>query len=120
MTRFLFDSDVVIWYLKGREKETKLLHEFSPKGDLAISVVTITEVRVGLKKQPEKIIKQLQEIFKPLPLDAKTAELAGAYKQKYNFDIADMFIAATAVLSDSILVTYNQKHFPMKEIKLYT
>jgi len=30
-----------------------------------------------------------------------------------------MFIAATATVQNLNLVTYNKKHFPMSEVKLY-
>lgn len=119
MDKYLVDSDIIIWYLKGGEKEAELLEKLSKNGDLFFSVVTITEVRVGLTKQAAKVINQLKNIFVPLQITPEIAELAGAYKQKYKLDIADMLIAATARTHDLILVTYNKKHFPMPEVKLY-
>lgn len=120
MDKFLVDSDIIIWYLKGREKESKLLKELSQKGELFFSVVTIAEIRAGLTKEAKKVIAQLKNIFIPFDVTPEVAELAGEFKQKYQLDIADMFIAATAVTSNLTLVTYNRKHFPMREIKLYT
>jgi len=117
--KYLVDSDVVIWFLKGREKEAQLLKNLSKSGDLYCSVVTIAEVRAGLTKQPEKIISQLANIFVPLEINSEIAQTAGAFKQKYKLDIADMFIAATATVQNLNLVTYNKKHFPMSEVKLY-
>lgn len=116
----MVDSDIIIWYLKGRKKEIDLLDELSKKGELFSSVVTITEVRAGLTKKAREVIRELKNIFIPLDINPGVAELAGEFKQKYKLDIADMFIAATAVLSDLTLVTYNQKHFPMREVKLHT
>lgn len=118
MANYLVDSDIVIWYLKGREKESRLLESLSEKGELFFSVVTITEVRAGLTKKALEIISHLQNIFIPVAITPEIAQLAGEYKQKYQLDIADMLIAASAVLSDLTLVTYNKKHFPMTEIKL--
>lgn len=119
MDRFLIDSDIVIWFLKGRKKEVELLEELSKKGKLFCLVVTITEVRVGLRKKPQEVIADLTKIFFPLEVNLGIAELAGAFKQKYQLDIADMFIAATAASENLPLVTYNKKHFPMSEVKLY-
>ena len=115
---YLIDSDIVIWYLKDREKEVNLLKQLELKGNVLISVVTITEVRAGLYKEVSIIIKLLQEYFLPIPVNSQIAELAGEFRQKYNLGIADMLIAATAVITQSKLITYNKKHFPMKEIKL--
>lgn len=120
MDKYLVDSDIIIWYLKGRDKEAKLLEKLSQKADLFFSVVTITEIRAGLTKNPSVVIKNLQDIFVPVEITPEIAELAGAYKQKFRLDIADMLIAASAVNRNLTLVTYNKKHFPMKEIKLYS
>lgn len=119
MNRILVDSDIIIWYLRGREKEVKFLEELSQKDDLFISVVTITEIRAGLTKGAAKVIKDLKNIFSPIILTPGISEMAGAFKQKYRLDIADMFIAATAVSENLTLVTYNKKHFPMPDVKLY-
>ena len=120
MDNFLIDSDIIIWYLKGREKEAKFLEELSKKGDLFFSVVTIAEIRVGLTKEAIKVIAELKNIFVPLAITPEVAELAGLFKQKYRLDIADMFIAATAAVNSLTLVTYNKKHFLMPAVKLYT
>ncbi|OGH39083.1 MAG: hypothetical protein A3B44_03225 [Candidatus Levybacteria bacterium RIFCSPLOWO2_01_FULL_38_21] len=120
MDKFLIDSDIIIWYLKGRDKEVQLLEELSRKGELFTSVVTIAEIRAGLTKDAKKIIRELKNIFKPLDITEEIAELTGEFKQKYKLDIADMFIAATAVVNKLTLVTYNKKHFSMPQIKLYS
>ena len=120
MDKFLIDSDIIIWYLKGRDKEVQLLEELSGKGELFTSVVTIAEIRAGLTKDAKKIISEMKNIFKPLDITGEIAELTGEFKQKYKLDIADMFIAATAVVNKLTLVTYNKKHFSMPQIKLYS
>jgi len=120
VNKFLVDSDIIIWYLKGRDKEVQLLEELAEKGELFTSVVTIAEIRAGLTKDAKKIILELKNIFKPLDISEEIAELTGEFKQKYKLDIADMFIAATAVINKLTLVTYNKKHFSMPQIKLYS
>ncbi len=116
MRKYLFDSDVIIWFIRGRDKEVSLIKKLLTKGKLFMSVVTITEVRVGLSKNSSLIISDLKQIFKSIPIDDDIAELAGEYRQKFNLGIADMFIAASCVKHECILVTYNKKHFPMKEV----
>lgn len=118
MKNYLIDTDIIIWYLRGREKEINLLKKISGQGNLLLSVVTITEVRAGLTTNPANIISRLKDIFRIIEITESIAVVAGEYKQKYRLDIADMLIAATAVVTDSKLVTYNKKHFPMRELKL--
>lgn len=118
MKSFLVDTNVVIWYLRGREDEIKLLQKLSEEGYLLMSVVTITEVRAGLTKDQAKVISKLKDIFRTIEVNDDIAELAGVFKQKYRLDIADMLIAATAYITNSQLVTYNKKHFPMPQLKL--
>lgn len=113
------DSDIIIWFLRGREQEVNLLEKLSKTGTPRCSVVSMAEIRAGLVKHPEKILKELKDIFPPVDVSFEIAEKAGAFKQKYRLDIADMLIAATAVTTESMLVTYNKKHFPMTEIKLF-
>lgn len=120
MDNFLVDSDIIIWYLKGRQKEEKLLKDLSQRGNLHISVVTITEIRAGLTKDAKRVVSRLKDILEPVNITSQVAELAGEFKQKYRLDIADMLIAASASTHNHTLVTYNKKHFPMKEIKLYS
>lgn len=119
MSNFLIDSDIVIWYLKGRGQELKLLEDLSNQGDLSISVVTLTEVRAGLRKNVDETLMQLKTVFEPVFLNIQMAELAGSFRQRYSLSIADMLIAATAIVSGSFLVTYNRKHFPMPQVRLY-
>ena len=119
MDKYIVDSDIIIWFLRGREQEAKLLEKLSSSGVPRCSVVSMAEVRAGLTKRPEKILKQLKDIFAPVDVSFEIAEKAGSFKQKYGLDIADMLIAATAQATKSVLVTYNKKHFPMPEVKLY-
>jgi len=119
MKKFLFDSDVIIWYLKGRPEEKALIKALAKDGRLCMSVITITEIRAGLTKNAPDIIKSLKEIFIPISINEEISEIAGDFKQKYNLGIADMLIASCAVYTGSALVTYNKKHFPMKEVHFY-
>lgn len=118
MKKFLVDTDVIIWYLKGRDKEVEFINDLKKEGKIFISVISLTEVVVGLTKNKKTILRDLKEAFIPLEVSVKIAELAGNYKQKYRLAIADMLIAATSAITKCILVTYNRKHFPMREIEM--
>lgn len=119
MDKYIVDSDIIIWFLRGREQEAKLLEKLTNTGVPRCSVVSIAEIRAGLVKNSEKILKQLKDIFTPADVSFEIAEKAGVFKQKYRLDIADTLIAATSVAMGGTLVTYNKKHFPMPEVKLY-
>lgn len=117
--KYLIDSDVIIWYLRGRSSEKLLIDKLNQNSELYISVMTLGEVRTGLSKEQLYLLEKIKKAFKSLPIDESVAVLAGEFRQRYRLDIADMCIAATAVLQKAILVTYNKKHFPMPEVKLY-
>lgn len=119
MDKFLVDSDAIIWFLRGRNKETNLIETLAKSSNLYCSVVSIAEIRAGLRKQPEKILRELRDIFPAVDITFDIAEKAGQYKQKYRLDIADMLIAATASISGLTLITHNKKHFPMPDVNLY-
>jgi len=88
------------------------------------SALSILEV-MGWVKREEK--EETEEFFRSLqlyPFGEKTAFLAARYLRDYRakgktLEPFDAAIAATAVVNDLILVTYNTKDFPMPELKIY-
>lgn len=114
----LLDADVLIEYLRGREQAISYIEGLDER--LAVSVITIAELRAGLRGQrEEQALEIFLEAFEPLSVDAEIARLGGDLRRRYgpshNTGLADALIAATARSHGLTLVTFNVKHFPMLE-----
>lgn len=120
---YLLDTNILVNFLRGREGAKKILIALSKQGSFAISVITYGELLYGAHKstayQKEKErIRQLVDDFRIVvfPLNAPVMEVyAGAksgLEQSGNMlDDFDLLIGATAVTSQSMLVTENIRHF---------
>ncbi len=125
MTTFLIDSDVLADFFQKRPYALQLVERLSQAGNLAISLLTVSELRAGwTKHQATFFLPQLYALTKPFGLTESIAELAGelryAYKTKgVSLPTVDTLIAATALVNGHTLVTRNIKDYPMSELMLY-
>jgi predicted nucleic acid-binding protein len=124
MGRFLLDSDVIIWHLRGRDEVTRMLRDLQRFGVPGCSALSILEVQVGVKKGEEErtnyFLKHLKVLDVSGEVASKAAQLIREYKSKgVTLDIPDAVIASTCILHDLILVTYNRKHYPITGLEFY-
>jgi predicted nucleic acid-binding protein len=117
--RLLIDTDVLIEYLRGRDRAVEYLEGLH--ADLYVSVVSVAELFAGVRGEEEEAsLKQFLLTFTVLPVTQKVAQLGGLYRREYRTShgtgIADALIAATAEDSGAGLVSFNRRHFPMVEI----
>ncbi len=67
-------------------------------------------------------MKQFLLAFSALPVTETVARLGSLYRRDYRQShgtgLADALIAATAEENGATLVTFNQRHFPMVEIRV--
>jgi predicted nucleic acid-binding protein len=110
-----FDTDVLIWYLRGNLAAAKLIDRTS---DREISVVSYMELMQSSrgKSQIRHIWDFLTQCaFAVVSLSENIGHRASIYMEEYGpaagLNAMDALIAATAVESDSDLVTGNVKHF---------
>lgn len=121
MTRYLLDSDVLIWLLRGRKETLQRLEHL--EGPFAVSVVSRAEIWAGARASEHKSIEELFLCLTTHPVDAAVADLAGHLINRHSrsghpLELPDAMIAATAIIHDQSLVTYNTAHFPMPELRL--
>lgn len=124
MSRFLLDSDIIIWHLRGRKEVTEMLRDLQRFGLPACSALSVLEVQLGVKKGEEektdRFLRSLRILDVNMEIAKKAAQLIREYKAKgMTVDLPDAVIASTCILHDLILVTYNTKHYPITEIKFY-
>jgi len=112
----LFDTTVLIDYLRGHEAARRLLEASGGKPNA--SVVSALELYAGLRgRRDEQQAEQLlaQAILHPVTEDI--AKRAGVFVRHYHASHGvspmDAIIAATAEHHGLRLATLNVKHFPM-------
>lgn len=119
----LLGSDVIIWVLRSHPPTLDLIKKIAQMGVPACSPVSVIEVLLGATPEEEERTRELLSALRLLPVDRGVAERAAEYIKTYQDrkdpDFADAIIAATAVVHDLTLVTYNRQHYPMRELKLY-
>ena len=124
--RYLFDTDVMVDFFKHKPYATELIEELSKQSTIAISALTITELRSGwTKKEAEFHLPRLYALCTVFPMTKEIAEQAGAWRMEYkkkgiSLGTVDTVIAATAYLNKYLLLTNNTKDYPMPELLLDT
>ena len=122
--RYLFDTDVLIAYLRGYPHAVELLKALAAQGfDFLISPVTIIEIEAGTRDTEKEKTYELLDIFEVCTVDRSIAHAAGSSLRKYRkkgvtLGLADVIIAATALTHHLTLVTYNISHYPMSDLQI--
>jgi hypothetical protein len=111
----LFDTDVLIWVLRGSAKAARLVDE---TGDRRISVVTLMELLQGARDKHEiRLIKRfvVELGFRTLSLTENTGHRAVVYMEEYGLSsglrVADALIAATAAENNLTLCSGDKSHY---------
>ena len=113
--QLLIDTDVLIEYLRGRDKAAEYLEDLT--ANLSISVISIAELFAGLKvDEEERALQQFLLAFTVLPVTERVARTGGFYRRdcrpSHGTGLADALIAATPEEHGLSLVTFNRRHFP--------
>ena len=122
---YLIDTDVMIDFLKHKDPAESPIVNLSKQGTLALSALTITELRSGwTSKQADFLLPRLYALCTVVPVSREIAQQAGVWRQEYktkgvSLGTVDTVIAATAYLNDYPLLTNNVKDYPMPELTLY-
>lgn len=120
MRKYLIDSDILIYFLKGKQEVVERLSQI-PIDDLYISRINYTELIYGAYNSSKitknlKVIEPFLDSFKVLEF-TKTSSLIFAKEKarlkKNGSTIADMdlMIASIAIENDCTLISNNIKHF---------
>jgi len=125
MPDFLLDSDVIIWFLRGRKDVVAMVNKLQRVGAVLCSAISLTEVHLGIKKGEEGITNDFLDALVVCPVDREVASSAGDLIRENKkggavLEIPDALIAASCLLNDFILVTCNKKHYRMfKGLKIF-
>ena len=120
---YLLDTNVCIYYFKGKyglkEKVEKIGYDY-----FYISEITLAELVYGAEKsqrptQNLKTVDNFLEKIQVLPI-FDSIKVYGKEKARLKtkgkiIDNLDLFIGATAIVNDMVLITRNIKHFERME-----
>ena len=127
--KYLLDTNICIYIIKKKpEKVLKIFSKLKP-GDIAVSVITISELYYGIAKssKPNENTIALQEFLQPLEVLDFTSDDSIAYGRiRADLEASGMMIGAMDLLFAStaqsrgiILVTNNEKEFSrIKNLKV--
>ncbi len=119
MTKYLLDTNICIYYLKGMHDLKNKIKDIG-LDNCFISEITIAELKYGIensekKEENELIIKEFIDSIQILPiiscLDIYAKEKVRLKKSGMILDDFDLLIGCTAIANDLILVTRNIEHF---------
>jgi len=124
MAKYLIDSDIIIWFLRGKREIVELIDELQKSGVPACSPISIIEVQLGVREKEQEVTSDFLNSLEVYPIGREIANYTGnlirEYKKKgISVKLTDAVVAATCLLNNLTLVTYNIKHYPFKELKFY-
>jgi predicted nucleic acid-binding protein len=108
------DTNAIIYHLKSGAAAASVLEPMFAR-DVALDVSAITELELLSSPAPTddeiSAISQLLTFVVIIPVDSRLARLAGDLRRVYRVKTADSVIAATALLTHTLLVTRNIEDF---------
>lgn len=124
MAAYLLDTGILIRHLRGQKPFVRLLRGLGSKSRLAISAVTRTEIRAGLRQPEDRATRRLLARLETIVLDRQIADRAGdliryVRGQGRMLHLADAIIAATAIQRGLALITLDQSDFEGLGLSLY-
>ncbi|OHE59979.1 MAG: hypothetical protein A2Z47_03370 [Thermodesulfovibrio sp. RBG_19FT_COMBO_42_12] len=120
MSNILVDTDILINFLRGREKAKYYLLSILEESTIYCSVITVVEIYAGMREHEKTKTTELIDSLNIVDVTRDIAEKAGEYKRQgkgHILELADCIIASTALIKNAILATGNEKHYPMHDIK---
>lgn len=121
---YLIDTNILIDHLRGDPTATTFLLQVE-EGRVRASVSVITEYELlavpRLTPQQAHEIARLLSLMPRLAVTSRVARLAAELRRRYQTNVVDALIAATASLRHATLITRNVKDFrPIKGLRLHS
>jgi len=121
---YLVDTDILIWVLRGRAESVSLLERLVADGGgpPSCSSLSVLEVMVGMRPGEAARTGDLMDNLEVLPVDSRVARVGARLLARSRAgnprEWIDALIAATAMIHERVLVTYNKRHYPYPEVKV--
>lgn len=120
MKNTLIDTDILINFLRGREKAKEYLSSVIDDAMVYCSAITIAEIFAGMKEHEREKTEELLDSLNIVDVNREIAEKAGSYRnsiKSQSMELDDCIIAASAFVRQAVLATGNGKHYPMMDIE---
>ena len=125
MAVYLLDTSVIVDAMNGRRNRRELLSALLRHGKaLTCCTINIIEVYTGMRPAEEAATAEFlgslgyYEVTRPIARSAGQLRYDWARKGQ-TLSLADSTIAAVALAHGLMLMTDNNRHFPMQELQLY-
>jgi predicted nucleic acid-binding protein len=121
---YLLDTCILIDYLRGNSSIYDLLIK-DKSINLYMSTVTVMELILGALNKREvnyiqKAFKEIKIIYINEDISKNAEDLMIKYNKSHNLQIDDALIAATSMVMNIVLITYNKSDFQfIPNISLY-
>lgn len=119
MKTVLVDTDILIDFLRGKEKTREFLISLADDADIVCSAISVAELHAGMKEHERTRTQELIDSLTIVDVTREIAEKAGTYRRtirSHALELDDCLIAATAFVRHAALATGNTKHYPMTDI----
>lgn len=118
---YLLDTNILIYFLKGKKEVVDFLGKLNPDR-FAISMVSRLEFLNGLKDEVfvTREIEEYLDLFENITLDRQIVRNAAlfSFKTFKKLKFRDLIIAATAFSKDKILVTADRDFSNLRGLKV--
>ena len=108
MVKALFDTNILIDYLRGIQAARAELGRYNDK---AISIVSWMEVLAGAPAAAERGTRDFLDGFTVVDLDHAVAERAVALRRQHRVKLPDAIVWASALVHAMLLVTRETRGF---------
>jgi len=113
---YVLDTSVLVDMLRGSRAATDWLASLDEPP--LCSEVTRAEVLRGMRSPERSRTERLLDVVRWAPVDQATSRRAGELGRRHRrshrgIGVADLLIAATAIVHDAELATGNVRHYPM-------
>lgn len=126
MEDILLDTDIIIEYLRSKDKSKTSLIKLLKKHNIFLSTITEFELFLGAKTFRHKNdITMLLNQIQVIPFALGCGEIAAniwneLHETHQSCEIRDIFIASIAIFNNIWFCTFNKKHFEwINEIKIW-
>jgi predicted nucleic acid-binding protein len=108
VVKALFDSNIIIDHLNGRDEALAEIERYDGK---AISLITWMEVLAGMPEERVDFAKAFLSNFDVIPIDAEVAERSVEIRRACKVKSPDAIIRASASVHSLLVVTRDAKDF---------